>query len=200
MAQAKNNQKKKPNNGANVGYEAELWQMADACTAAWMPPRTHQTHRSGHRRSLRITAEAMLRQTQDEGKAMIVCMSRRICVDLYREIIKLRPNWHDENDEKGVMKVIMTGSASDPVDWQKHIRNKTRREELANRFRNPADSFKIAIVRDMWFTGFDAPSHTMYVDKPMRGHGLMQAIARVNRGFREKPGGLVVDYPGMRTS
>jgi type I restriction enzyme, R subunit len=120
-----------------------------------------------------LRAEAMLRQTQDEGKAMIVCMSRRICVDLYREIIKLRPNWHDENDEKGVMKVIMTGSASDPVDWQKHIRNKTRREELANRFRNPADSFKIAIVRDMWFTGFDAPSHTMYVDKPMRGHGLM---------------------------
>ena len=142
-----------------------------------------------------LRAEAMLRQTQDEGKAMIVCMSRRICVDLYREIVRLRPHWHDEADEKGVMKVIMTGSASDPPNWQMHIRNKTRREEFAKRFRNPTDSFKIAIVRDMWLTGFDAPSlHTMYVDKPMRGHGLMQAIARVNRVFREKPGGLVVDY------
>ena len=143
-------------------------------------------------------AEAMLRQTQDEGKAMIVCMSRRICVELYREIIKLRPNWHDENDDRGVMKVVMTGSASDPPDWQMHIRNNARREELAKRFRNPADPFKIAVVRDMWLTGFDAPSlHTMYVDKPMRGHGLMQAIARVNRVFREKPGGLVVDYLGL---
>ena len=143
-------------------------------------------------------AEAMLRQTQDEGKAMIVCMSRRICVELYREIVKLRPNWHDENDDRGVIKVVMTGSASDPPDWQMHIRNKTRREELAKRFRNPADPFKVAIVRDMWLTGFDAPSlHTMYVDKPMRGHGLMQAIARVNRVFREKPGGLVVDYLGL---
>jgi type I restriction enzyme R subunit len=143
-------------------------------------------------------AEAMLRQTRDEGKAMIVCMSRRICVDLYREIARLRPHWHDESDEKGVMKVIMTGSASDPADWQTHIRNKTRREELAKRFRNPDDPFKVVLVRDMWLTGFDAPSlHTMYVDKPMRGHGLMQAIARVNRMFREKPGGLVVDYLGL---
>ena len=145
-----------------------------------------------------IRAEAMLRQTQDEGKAMLVCMSRRICVDLYREIVKLRPHWHDSNDDKGVIKVIMTGSASDPTDWQMHIRNKSRREELAKRFRNPADPFKIVIVRDMWLTGFDAPSlHTMYIDKPMRGHGLMQAIARVNRVFREKPGGLVVDYLGL---
>jgi type I restriction enzyme, R subunit len=143
-------------------------------------------------------AEAMLRQTQDEGKAMIVGMSRRICVDLYREIAKLRPQWHDESDDKGVMKVIMTGSASDPPDWQMHIRNKTRREDLAKRFRNPEDPFKVVFVRDMWLTGFDAPSlHTMYVDKPMRGHGLMQAIARVNRVFREKPGGLVVDYLGL---
>jgi type I restriction enzyme R subunit len=143
-------------------------------------------------------AEAMLRQTQDEGKAMIVCMSRRICVDLYREIVKLRPHWHDESDEKGVMKVIMTGSASDPPDWQMHIRNKSRREDLAKKFRNSDDPFKIVLVRDMWLTGFDAPSlHTMYVDKPMRGHGLMQAIARVNRVFREKPGGLVVDYLGL---
>lgn len=145
-----------------------------------------------------LRAEAMLRQTQDEGKAMIVCMSRRICVDLYREIVKLRPHWHDANDDTGVIKVIMTGSASDSPDWQMHIRNKTRREDLAKRFRNPADPFKVVIVRDMWLTGFDAPSlHTMYVDKPMRGHGLMQAIARVNRVFHEKPGGLVVDYLGL---
>ncbi|MBI2357355.1 MAG: type I restriction endonuclease subunit R, partial [Deltaproteobacteria bacterium] len=143
-------------------------------------------------------AEAMLRQTGDEGKAMIVCMSRRICVEMYQEITKLRPNWHGDDDDKGLMKVVMTGSASDPADWQMHIRNKTRREDLANRFRDPADSFKIVIVRDMWLTGFDAPSlHTMYVDKPMRGHGLMQAIARANRVFREKPGGLVVDYLGL---
>jgi type I restriction enzyme R subunit len=133
-----------------------------------------------------------------EGKAMIVCMSRRICVDLYREIAALRPEWHSEEDEKGVMKIVMTGSASDPVDWQPHIRNKPRRELLANRFRDPDDPFKVVIVRDMWLTGFDAPSlHTMYLDKPMRGHGLMQAIARVNRVFRDKPGGLVVDYLGL---
>jgi type I restriction enzyme R subunit len=143
-------------------------------------------------------AEAMFRQTRDEGKGMIVCMSRRICVEIYREIVKLRPNCHNNEDEKGVIKVVMTGSASDPPDWQLHIRNKARREELAKRFRNPEDPFKIAIVRDMWLTGFDAVSlHTMYVDKPMRGHGLMQAIARVNRVFREKPGGLVVDYLGL---
>ena len=129
-----------------------------------------------------------------EGKAMIVCMSRRICVDLYRRLISLRPEWHDEDDGKGAVKIVMTGSAADPADWQPHIRNKARREALAQRFRDADDPFKIAIVRDMWLTGFDAPSlHTMYVDKPMRGHGLMQAIARVNRVFKDKPGGLVVD-------
>jgi type I restriction enzyme R subunit len=133
-----------------------------------------------------------------DGKAMIVCMSRRICVELYREIAKLRPAWRAEADEAGVMKVVMTGSASDPADWQQHIRNKPRREALANRFRNAKDPFKLVIVRDMWLTGFDAPSlSTMYVDKPMRGHGLMQAIARVNRVFKDKPGGLVVDYLGL---
>ncbi len=133
-----------------------------------------------------------------EGKAMVVCMSRRICVDLYNEIAKLRPEWIDAEDEKGALKVVMTGSASDPVDWQPHVRNKPRREALAKRFRNPKDPFRMVIVRDMWLTGFDAPSlHTMYVDKPMRSHGLMQAIARVNRVFRDKPGGLVVDYLGL---
>jgi type I restriction enzyme R subunit len=133
-----------------------------------------------------------------EGKAMIVCMSRRICVELYSEIVRLRPEWHHEDDDKGQIKVVMTGSASDPADWQPHIRDKRRREALANRFRDPRDPFRIVIVRDMWLTGFDCPSlHTMYVDKPMRGHGLMQAIARVNRVFRDKPGGLVVDYLGL---
>ena len=133
-----------------------------------------------------------------EGKAMVVCMSRRICVELHSEIIALRPDWQHEDDDKGAIKVVMTGSATDPPDWQQHIRNKQRREELANRFRDPQDTFKMVIVRDMWLTGFDAPSlHTMYVDKPMRGHGLMQAIARVNRVFGDKPGGLVVDYLGL---
>jgi type I restriction enzyme, R subunit len=133
-----------------------------------------------------------------DGKAMIVCMSRRICVELYREIVKLRPQWDGADDEHGSLKVVMTGSASDPPDWQQHIRNKPRREALANRFRDSKDPFKLVLVRDMWLTGFDAPSlHTMYIDKPMRGHGLMQAIARVNRVFKDKPGGLVVDYLGL---
>ena len=133
-----------------------------------------------------------------DGKAMVVCMSRRICIDLYRELARLRPGWHDDDDGNGAVKVVMTGSASDPPEWQQHIRNKPRREALANRFRNPDDPLQVVLVRDMWLTGFDAPSlHTMYVDKPMRGHGLMQAIARVNRVFRDKPSGLVVDYLGL---
>ena len=133
-----------------------------------------------------------------EGKAMIVCMSRRICFDIYCALIALRPDWHSEEDDGGKLKIVMTGSASDPVDWQPHIRNKSRREKLANRFRDANDLFQIVIVRDMWLTGFDAPSlHTMYIDKPMRGHGLMQTIARVNRVFKDKPGGLIVDYLGL---
>ena len=133
-----------------------------------------------------------------DGKAMIVCMSRRICVDLYKAIIALRPAWHSEDDKQGEIKIVMTGSASDPLDWQYHIRNKTRREDLADRFKDPADPFKIVIVRDMWLTGFDVPPlHTMYMDKPMQGHGLMQAIARVNRVYKDKPGGLIVDYLGL---
>jgi type I restriction enzyme R subunit len=133
-----------------------------------------------------------------DGKAMVVCMSRRIAVELYRQIVALRPEWHGDGDDEGSIKVVMTGSASDPLAMQPHIRNKPRREVLAGRFRDPGDPFRIVIVRDMWLTGFDAPSlHTMYVDKPMRGHGLMQTIARVNRVFRDKPGGLVVDYLGL---
>ncbi len=132
------------------------------------------------------------------GKAMVVCMSRRICVDLYRELVRLRPDWRHEDDDKGHVKVVMTGAAADPPGWQPHIRDKRRREALANRFRDAGDPLRIALVRDMWLTGFDAPSlHTMYIDKPMRRHGLMQAIARVNRVFGDKPGGLVVDYLGL---
>jgi type I restriction enzyme R subunit len=133
-----------------------------------------------------------------DGKAMVVCMSRRICVDLYSAIIRLRAQWHEGVDDRGAIKVVMTGSATDPLEWQQHIRNKARREGLAKRFKDPEDPLRLVIVRDMWLTGFDAPClHTMYVDKPMRSHGLMQAIARVNRVFRDKPGGLVVDYLGL---
>jgi type I restriction enzyme R subunit len=133
-----------------------------------------------------------------DGKAMVVCMSRRICVALYDEIIALRPDWHSDDDKQGAIKVVMTGSAADIPAWQPHIGNKARRDLLAKRAKDPADPLKLVIVRDMWLTGFDAPSmHTMYIDKPMRGHGLMQAIARVNRVFRDKPAGLVVDYIGI---
>ena len=133
-----------------------------------------------------------------DGKAMVVCMSRRICIALYRELVRLRPDWHAADDAEGALKIVMTGAATDPPDWQPHIRTKPRREALATRFRNPADPLRMVLVRDMWLTGFDAPSlHTMYLDKPLRGHALMQAIARVNRVFRDKPGGLVVDYLGV---
>lgn len=133
-----------------------------------------------------------------EGKAMVVCMSRRICIELHKEMVRLRPNWYHKDDDKGTIKVVMTGSASDPLDWQEHIRNKQRRKTIGDRMKDPNDSLKIVLVRDMWLTGFDVPSlHTMYVDKPMRSHGLMQAIARVNRVFKNKPGGLIVDYIGI---
>lgn len=133
-----------------------------------------------------------------DGKGMIVCMSRRICVALHREIIQLRPDWYDPADDKGAIKVVMTGSASDPLDWQEHIRNKNRRTTIGNRLKAPNDPLRLIIVRDMFLTGFDAPClHTMYVDKPMSGHTLMQAIARVNRVFGDKDGGLVVDYIGI---
>jgi type I restriction enzyme R subunit len=133
-----------------------------------------------------------------EGKAMIVCMSRRICVDLFNEIIKLRPQWDDQDFAKGAVKVVMTGSASDPERYARHLMTGRVRKDIEQRFKDPADPLKLVLVRDMWLTGFDVPClHTMYVDKPMQGHGLMQAIARVNRVFRDKPGGLVVDYLGI---
>ena len=145
-----------------------------------------------------IVAHFKQRLAAIDGKAMVVCMSRRICIELYRELARLRPEWHSEDDAAGGIKIVMTGAASDPPDWQPHIRNKQRREALASRFRDADDPLQIVLVRDMWLTGFDAPSlHTMYIDKPMRGHGLMQAIARVNRVFKDKPGGLVVDYLGL---
>jgi len=133
-----------------------------------------------------------------EGKGMFVAMSRRICVALHDAIVKLRPEWYSEDDDNGAIKVIMTGSASDPLEWQEHIRSKSRRKAIGDRLKDPADPLKIVIVRDMWLTGFDAPAlHTLYVDKPMNGHNLMQAIARVNRVFGDKTGGLVVDYIGI---
>lgn len=135
-----------------------------------------------------------------DGKGMVVCMSRRICIELYQEIIKLRPEWHHDDDDQGMVKVVMTGSATDPLDWQPHIRNKPRRKHLGDVFKDPQSPFKLAIVRDMWLTGFDVPSlHTMYIDKPMQGHGLMQTIARVNRVYKNKEGGLIVDYLGIAT-
>lgn len=157
----------------------------------------------GSEKRLQLVAEDLVRHYEDrvqamDGKAMIVCMSRRICVALYDEIIQLRPDWHSPDDDKGALKIVMTGSASDPQVWQPHIGGKARRDLIAKRAKDPADSLKLVIVRDMWLTGFDAPCmHTMYIDKPMRGHGLMQAIARVNRVFRDKPAGLIVDYIGI---
>lgn len=135
------------------------------------------------------------------GKSMIVVMSRRIAIDIYQEIVKLRPDWHSDDDDKGIIKIVMTGTSSDPEHWQPFIGNRKRRDHLARRMKDVDDELKIVIVRDMWLTGFDVPSmHTMYIDKPMRGHNLMQAIARVNRVFRDKPGGLIVDYIGIADS
>ena len=157
----------------------------------------------GHRNRIKDVAKDIIehfekRQEVFEGKGMIVCMSRRIAVELYEEIAKLRPSWHDRDLHKGAIKVVMTSSSSDPENWQIHNTTKDDRNELGVRFKNPDDPLKLVIVRDMWLTGFDVPClHTMYVDKPMRGHNLMQAIARVNRVFKDKPGGLIVDYIGI---
>jgi type I restriction enzyme R subunit len=158
----------------------------------------------GSEKRINLIAEDLVRHFEDrlsvmEGKGMVVCMSRRICVELYNAITRLRPQWHDPADDKGQIKIVMTGKiGADPANWQQHIRNKPKREFLAKRFKNPKDPFKLVIVRDMWLTGFDVPClHTMYIDKPMKGHTLMQAIARVNRVYGNKPGGLIVDYLGL---
>ena len=138
------------------------------------------------------------RNKAQDGKAMVVAMSRDICVHLYNEIVGLRPDWHDEDPEQGAIKIIMTGSASDKALLRPHIYSKQIKKRLENRFKDPTDPLRLVIVRDMWLTGFDAPCvHTMYIDKPMKGHNLMQAIARVNRVFKDKQGGLVVDYIGI---
>jgi len=140
------------------------------------------------------------RQTIFEGKALIVAMSRRIAADIYKEIIALRPEWHDDDLTKGEIKVVMTSTSADGPEIAKHYTTKQQRKDLSERMKDPADKLKIVIVRDMWLTGFDAPClNTMYIDKPMRGHNLMQAIARVNRVFKDKSGGLIVDYLGIAT-
>lgn len=155
------------------------------------PPRIHKI-------AADIVEHFENRQSVMDGKAMIVAMSRDICVHLYNAIVALRPDWHSDDPTQGAIKIVMTGSASDKALLKPHIYSKDVRKRLEARYKNPADSFKVVIVRDMWLTGFDAPCmHTMYVDKPMRGHNLMQAIARVNRVFKDKPGGLVVDYIGI---
>lgn len=157
----------------------------------------------GHKERLKILAKDIVdhyekRQEAFDGKVMIVTMSRRIAVELYDEIIQINPHWHNNDKKKGVIKVVMTSSSSDPENWQKHRSSKQERKELGDHFKDPTSELKIVIVRDMWLTGFDAPClHTMYIDKPMKGHNLMQAIARVNRVFNDKPGGLIVDYIGM---
>lgn len=157
----------------------------------------------GHRDRLKIVATDLVdhfekRREAFEGKGMVVCMSRRIAVELYEEIIKIRPDWHNKDLSKGAIKVVMTSSSSDPENWQIHSTTKQDRKAIGERFKDESDELKLVIVRDMWLTGFDVPClHTMYVDKPMRGHNLMQAIARVNRVFKDKPGGLIVDYIGI---
>ena len=145
-----------------------------------------------------LVAHFEQRQACLSGKAMVVAVSRRVCIDLYQKIITLRPQWHSDNDLEGAVKVVITGTSFDPAEWQPHIRDKTRRRVIGDRLRNPDDPLKMVIVCDMWLTGFDAPClHTIYIDKPLKDHILMQAIARVNRVFRDKPGGLVVDYLGI---
>lgn len=159
----------------------------------------------GHPERLKAVAQDIInhyeqRQETFAGKAMIVAMSRRVAVALYEHIIALRPEWHSDDLKSGVLKVVMTSSSSDPQNWQKHHTTKEDRRRLGDRLRDPGDPLKLVIVRDMWLTGFDAPClHTMYIDKPMKGHNLMQAIARVNRVFKDKPGGLIVDYIGIAT-
>jgi type I restriction enzyme R subunit len=158
-----------------------------------------------HKRIAQVAADIVdhweRRRSAEVGKGLIVCMSRRICVDLYDEIIKLRPAWHSSDDTAGNIKVVITGSAADGPEMNAHVRSKERLRDLKARAKDPDDPLELVIVRDMWLTGFDSPSlHTMYVDKPMRGAALMQAIARVNRTFRDKPGGLVVDYIGIAES
>lgn len=181
------------------GGEEDLEQLGTKAKAKWTRLEAIVGHQSRiHNVAQDLVAHFEGRQEIFDGKALIVAMSRRICVALYNAIVNLRPDWHDEDNTKGAIKVIMTGSSSDPQAMQPHIHNKATRKAIGERLKDPADPLQLVIVRDMWLTGFDAPClHTLYVDKPMQGHNLMQAIARVNRVYKDKPGGLVVDYIGI---
>ncbi len=151
-----------------------------------------------HRVAADLVAHFEERAQAQTGKAMVVAMSRDICVHLYNEIVRLRPDWHDADPERGAIKIVMTGSSSDKALLRPHLYSAQQKKRLEARFKKPDDPLRLVIVRDMWLTGFDAPCmHTLYIDKPMKGHNLMQAIARVNRVFKDKPGGLVVDYIGI---
>ena len=195
----KPDEKEKLDEEVEVITEGEETTASEKAKAKW----TQLEAIVGHKERLKSVAADLVdhfekRQEVFDGKAMIVCISRRVAVELYEEIIKLRPHWHDTDKRKGTIKVVMTSSSSDPENWQIHHTNKDDRKKIAERFKDPDDRLKMVIVCDMWLTGFDVPClHTMYVDKPMRGHTLMQAIARVNRIFRDKPGGLIVDYIGI---
>jgi type I restriction enzyme, R subunit len=188
-----------------IDYEVEAITEGEETTATEKAKAKWATIEAivGHPERLKAIAEDFIkhfeaRQSVFEGKAMFVAMSRRIAVDFYKAIIQLRPEWHSQDKKQGVIKVVMTSSSSDPEDWQMHHTTKQDRKDLGERLKDSNDSLKIVIVRDMWLTGFDAPClHTLYVDKPMKGHNLMQAIARVNRVYKDKPGGLVVDYIGI---
>ncbi len=195
----------KPEEAATLDAEVEALTEGEESTATDVAKAKWAQLESivGHRERLRIVAEDFVKHYEErklafEGKAMFVTMSRRIAVELYEAIVKIRPEWHDTDKKKGVIKVIMTSSSSDPENWQMHHTTKQERRALGDRLKDPHDPLQIVIVRDMWLTGFDAPClKTMYVDKPMRGHNLMQAIARVNRVYKDVEGGLVVDYIGI---
>ncbi|GAH26809.1 unnamed protein product, partial [marine sediment metagenome] len=195
----KEDEKEKLDAGVEAITETEESTAKEKAKAKW----TQLEAIVGHRERLKAVAEDIVRhfearQEAFEGKGLIVTMSRRIAVELCDEIIKIRPEWHNEDKNKGAIKVIMTSTPSDPESWQIHNTTKQGRKELAERLKDPNDPLKLVIVRDMWLTGFDAPClHTMYIDKPMKGHNLMQAIARVNRVYKDKPGGLIVDYIGI---
>lgn len=181
--------------------ESEDTTMTEIAKAKW----TQLESIVGHTERLKTVAKDIVqhfeqRQETFAGKGMIVAISRRVAVELYEQIIALRPDWHSPDLSDGAIKVVMTSSSSDPQNWQQHHTTKEDRRRLGDRLRDPKDPLQVVIVRDMWLTGFDAPClHTMYVDKPMKGHNLMQAIARVNRVFKDKPGGLIVDYIGIAT-
>lgn len=192
-------------------YKKELDDMVDSYIETESPTLTEQEKIKwtrlesivGHKERQKDVAKDILNHFSSrvevfEGKAMVVCMSRRIAIEMYKEIVELKPEWHSEDIDDGAIKIIMTSSSTDPLDWQPFSTTKEEKKRLAQRFKDPEDELKMVVVVDMWLTGFDAPCvTTMYLDKPMKGHTLMQAIARVNRVYKEKEGGLIVDYIGI---